>query len=40
MEVSPGLDRIVELSSLVVMLFADVRFDAMVGDFGGDGDAE
>jgi hypothetical protein len=29
-----------ELSSLVVILFTDVRFDAMVGDFGGDGDAE
>lgn len=29
-----------ELSTLVVMLFADVRSDAMVGDFGGDGDAE
>lgn len=40
MEVSLGLDRIVEWSSLAVMLFADVRSDAMVGDFGGDGDAE
>jgi hypothetical protein len=29
-----------ELSTLVVMLSADVRSDAMVGDFGGDGDAE